>query len=85
MHISRPPRLRRPRPFTEEQLRKRLQAAQDEVATLGAAWEMPVGRLRYRLLQLERRIQEMLERWPEDLSGYGPTRHRRRGAPDGCR
>jgi hypothetical protein len=58
-------RPRRPRPLTDEQLRKRLRAAQDEIATLGGAWGMPVGRLRYRLLLLERRIQEMLERWPE--------------------
>ena len=32
----------------------------DEVGALGAAWEMPVGRLRYRLLLLEQRIQQML-------------------------
>jgi hypothetical protein len=46
---------------------------------------MPVGRLRYRLLLLERQIQEMLTRWPEDLSGYGPTRQRRPWASAGTR
>ena len=60
MHISRPPRSRRPRPFTEEQFRKRLQTAQDEVAALAAGHQLSAGQIRYRLILLERQIQEML-------------------------
>jgi hypothetical protein len=86
MPVARPsPRLRRPRPLTEQQLRKRLQAAQDEVAALAAGHHRTTGQIRYRLLLLERRIEEMLERWPEDLSGYGPIRHRRPWVSAGAR
>jgi hypothetical protein len=77
--------VRRPRPLTEQQLRKRLQAAQDEVGTLAAGYQLSAGQIRYRLLLLEQRIQEMLTRWPEDLSGHRPIRYRRPWASTGAR
>jgi hypothetical protein len=77
MLIARSPRPRRPRPLTEDQLRRRLQTAQDEIATLAAGHQLSAGQIRYRLLLLEQRIQEMLVRWPEDLSGSRPIRYRR--------
>ncbi len=77
--------VRRPRPLTEQQLHKRVQAAMDEVGALGAGHQLSARQIRYRLLLLERKIQEVLTRWPEDLSGCGPTRHRRPGASAGVR
>jgi hypothetical protein len=41
-----------------------LQAALDEIATLGAAYDLSTGAIRPRLLLLERHIEETLERWP---------------------
>jgi hypothetical protein len=53
------------RPLTEQQLRERVEAMLDEVAALGAGYDLSAGQIRYRLLLLERRVRDMLERWPE--------------------
>jgi hypothetical protein len=53
------------RPLTEQQLRERVEAMLDEVAALGARYDLSAGQIRYRLLLLERRVRDMLERWPE--------------------
>ena len=52
--------------LTERQLRKRMEVVLDEVGALGAAWGMPVGQIRRRLLLLERQLREVLERWAPD-------------------
>ena len=52
------------RPLTEQQLRKRLEALRDEVEALGAAYQLTAGQIRWRLLRLQRRIEETLERLP---------------------
>lgn len=57
--------VRTPRPLTEQQLRKRLEAMQDELAAIGGAYQLSAGQLRRRLLLLQREVQAMLERWPD--------------------
>jgi hypothetical protein len=56
-------RVRRPRPLTERQLRKRMEAVRDEVEALGVAYQLTTGEIRWRLLLLERHLEETLDRW----------------------
>lgn len=57
---GRPPRrpVRRPRPLTERQLRKRMQAMLVKIAALGATHQLTAGEIRYRLLLLQRQVRE---------------------------
>ena len=55
---------RQPRPLTERQLRKRMEAVLDEVAALGGAYQLTASQIRRRLLLLERQVQDMIERLP---------------------
>ena len=41
-----------------------LQAALDEIVSLGGAWLLPGGQIRRHLLLLQRHVQDMLERGP---------------------
>jgi hypothetical protein len=68
MAAGRPTRRRasHPRPLTERQVYRRLQAALDEIAALGGAYQLTAGEIRRRLLLLERQLREALERWPPD-------------------
>jgi hypothetical protein len=54
------------RPLNSRQVRKRMEAALDEIAALGGAYQLTAGQIRRRLLLLERQLREVLERWPPD-------------------
>jgi hypothetical protein len=67
MAAGRPPRrlARKPRPLTARQVRKRLEAMQNEIAAVGGAYQLTAGQIRRRLLLLQCQIWAMLDRWPE--------------------
>jgi hypothetical protein len=67
MPVGRPTRrsVRKPRPLTTRQVRKRLEAMQNEIAAVGGAYRLTAGEIRRRLLLLQRQVQEMLDRWPD--------------------
>jgi hypothetical protein len=52
-------------PLSERQVRARVQAALDEIVTLGGAYRLTAGEIRRRLLLLERQVREVLDRWPQ--------------------
>ena len=64
---------RQPGPLTERQVQHRLLAAMDEVAALGAAYQLTAGQIRWRLLLLEPQLREALEArpWAESHTAFG--------------
>ena len=48
----------------EVEVRARVEAVLDEIATLGAAYQLTAGQIRWHLLLLERQARETLDRWP---------------------